>query len=285
MSSTTSGASPSDASSTSTTRGLIDVGARKGEHLLLARRSGSPRPAVAARRAPGTSRPHAPTRRFSVPRRAYMITFSRTVSDGKMPRPSGMWQMPRDARWNGLSCEMSSPSSTTRRSRTQQSGCHAQRGRLARAVGPEQRDHRRVGNDQRHVAQHRRVAVPADDVAELEHQMLPAGSVPIALSTSSEPRYAACTSSLARTSSGRAVEQRATEVEHVDVLADLHHQRHVVLDQQQTRPAFGHDPLQHRAEALGLGRVETRRRFVEQDDVEVAGQAARRARRVAVHLT
>ena len=40
-------------------------------------------------------------------------------------------------------------------------------------------------------------------------------------------------------------------------------------------PAVGDHVLQHLAEPLGLGRVESRRRLVEQDHVERAGEAAR----------
>ena len=42
-----------------------------------------------------------------------MTTFSFTVNDGKMPRPSGMWQMPCPTRRYGPSRVMSVPSSST----------------------------------------------------------------------------------------------------------------------------------------------------------------------------
>ncbi len=54
-------------------------------------------------------------------------------------------------------------------------------------------------------------------------------------------------------------------VEHVDAGADLHHQRHVVLDQQDAHP-FGRQLPEHLTEAMRLLRVETRARLVEQED-------------------
>src|SRR5579863_3782796 len=52
---------------------------------------------------------------------------------------------------------------------------------------------------------------------------------------------------------GRAAfEDQAAEVEHVDVGADLAHEGHVVLDQQDARAPLGHHPAQHVAEAHRL---------------------------------
>ena len=55
----------------------------------------------------------------------------------------------------------------------------------------------------------------------------------------------------------------APEVEHVDQVAHLHDEVHVVLDEQD-RHAFGRERTQQRAELVGLLLVETRRGLVEQ---------------------
>ena len=71
-----------------------------------------------------------------------------------------------------------------------------------------------------------------------------------AASTPSEPRYAAL-DDVARDHLGRgSLEQHPAEVEHVDAVAHLLHERHVVLDEQDPEPAFGDDVAQDLAELL-----------------------------------
>src|SRR5277367_2335466 len=64
--------------------------------------------------------------------------------------------------------------------------------------------------------------------------------------------------------SPRALEDKLTEVEHVDVLADLAHQCHVVLDQEDTDATLGDRAPKDLPEAPRLAAVEPRRWFVEQ---------------------
>ena len=51
---------------------------------------------------------------LEAPGGAWSSRFSRTLSDGKMLRPSMTWQMPRRARRLGLTAVTSLPSSSTR---------------------------------------------------------------------------------------------------------------------------------------------------------------------------
>ena len=64
------------------------------------------------------------------------------------------------------------------------------------------------------------------------------------------------------------------EVEDVEVVADGHDERHVVLDDEDAETAFGHDVLEDRPEHFGLVLVEAGRRFVEEQELEAAGQGA-----------
>ena len=82
------------------------------------------------------------------------------------------------------------------------------------------------------------------------------------------PRYARCTDGSAWISAGVPSRDDATEVEHADVRARLHHERHVVLDEQHAEPVGGELVQQH-AERVGLLLVEPRRRFVEQQHLRL----------------
>ena len=62
------------------------------------------------------------------------------------------------------------------------------------------------------------------------------------------------------------------EVQHVDVLANLAHKRHVVLDEEDAAAPVGHDGSQHLAEPLGLAAVQAGGGLVHQEHVERAGQ-------------
>jgi hypothetical protein len=68
------------------------------------------------------------------------------------------------------------------------------------------------------------------------------------------------------------LEDFLTEVHHVEVLADGHDQVHVVLNQQDTGPPVGDHPLQYGPETFGLFLVQTRRRLVEQQQLDWSGQ-------------
>ena len=80
------------------------------------------------------------------------------------------------------------------------------------------------------------------------------------------PRYASATSRLARMDAGSPSAMTLTEVEHVDVVAHVEHERDVVVDQQDARAGEADvaDPV---AEPLALGGVEAGRRLVEQEDL------------------
>ena len=105
-------------------------------------------------------------------------------------------------------------------------------GGLPRAIRTEECDHRGVGDRQRHATEHGGVAVAAHDGLQFEHQTDSIVSVERPASTSSDPRYAACTSSLDAHRGWGAVEQWSTEVHDVDVFTDLHHECHVVFDEE-----------------------------------------------------
>ncbi len=92
---------------------------------------------------------------------------------------------------------------------------------------------------------------------------------------SSSPRYAARTERATCDSCGCAFEDQSAEVEHIDVVADVHHECHVVLDKQDPEAALRYDARQYVAEVLRLAMVEAGGRFVEKKQVEVPGKAAR----------
>ena len=91
------------------------------------------------------------------------------------------------------------------------------------------------------------------------------------------PRYAAATSRFARISRRRALGERRALVEHVDAVADLHDQRHVVVDQQHAGAVL----VAHRADDRGeLGHLRLREaggRLVHQDEARLGRERARDA--------
>src|SRR5205809_8029437 len=68
-----------------------------------------------------------------------------------------------------------------------------------------------------------------------------------------------------------ALEERQAEVDDVDVVADLHDQRHVVLDQEDAGPPPGDDLPEDLTESLRLRAVEAGGRLVEEENLEVPG--------------
>ena len=107
MALTTSGASPSEASSTRTSFGFATY-ARTSASICC-----SPPlsvPAICDFRLPSTGKVSIARSKASrsCPFWTYNVRFSRTVSEGKMPRPSGMRHRPRRDRSYGLSRVMSS---------------------------------------------------------------------------------------------------------------------------------------------------------------------------------
>ena len=169
MRSTTSGASPSDTSSTGR-RGAGDVGPHHGEHLLLAPRQrarvlaepvaehGEARRAATSRAA--ASAPPVRLHGQVLPHRqrgedAAALGDVADAELGALARPQG-----RDV----VVVQQHHP-----RHGLQQPRRHPQQGRLAGAVGSEQRDDGAVGYHEVDGTQHDRVAVPAGDLLQLEH--------------------------------------------------------------------------------------------------------------------
>ena len=79
---------------------------------------------------------------------------------------------------------------------------------------------------------------------------------------------------MARISSGRALGERATLVEHVDPVADVHDQRHVVIDQQHARLVVVAHRADDRREFGHLRLGQTRGRLVEQHEARLGGERA-----------
>ena len=75
--------------------------------------------------------------------------------------------------------------------------------------------------------------------------------------------------------SRRALEDHLAEIEYIDVLADLTHQRHVVLNQEDADATLSDRAYQDLPEASRLHGVEPRGRFVEQEEIERPGKDAR----------
>ena len=73
---------------------------------------------------------------------------------------------------------------------------------------------------------------------------------------------------------GRAARDQHAEVEHVDLLAQVEHEVHVVVDHED-RDAAVADSAEALAEPLALHGVEPAGGFVEEDDARVADQGAR----------
>ena len=169
---------------------------RRGARPSGRRRRPGPGPASAARRR-SSSRPsgraarpsrgkastgpvEAALRRRGRPGRG---RFSRTVSEGKMPRPSGTWQTPR----GGQLVRAGRRSRRRRRAAAGPTSAAAARRRPAAAwscpapLGPSSATTDAVGHGERHVAQDGGLAVAGGDAVELEHQ-------PTTASTASEPR-------------------------------------------------------------------------------------------------
>ena len=70
---------------------------------------------------------------------------------------------------------------------------------------------------------------------------------------------------------------RPAAVEHVDALAEIHHQRHVVLDHQHAATVLGPDVEDELAQLVGLGRGQAGRRFVEQKETRIDRERAGKA--------
>ena len=132
---------------------------------------------------------------------------------------------------------------------------------------------------EREVAHGCDAAVGDVDAPKLQHRRL--GAHAVASCTALSPRYAAATSRLARISVGRSLGERRALVEHLDPVADVHDQRHVVVDQQHA----GVVVVAHRADDgrelghLGLG--EPGRRLVHQDEAAAPSRAPGRRRACA----
>ena len=63
--------------------------------------------------------------------------------------------------------------------------------------------------------------------------------------------------------SRRALEDQLSEVQHPDLIADLTDQRHVVFDDEDSRPSLRYHLGEDMSEVLGFGRVQTRGRFIQ----------------------
>ena len=154
----------------------------------------------------------------------------------------------------------------------EQAGRDAQQGGLTGPVRPEHGHHGARRDGQRDVAEHRVAAVTRLDPAQLQHRgylaIFGCAAGQLGAEVGGADRVAG-----AHVGRG-ALEDLGAEVQHVHVVADVHHQRHVVLHQEDADVPFRHDPGEYRAEAFSLRPVEAGRRLVEQQDVELPGQAA-----------
>ncbi len=110
--------------------------------------------------------------------------------------------------------------------------------RLAGAVRTEEGDDLSLGDVERHVAHHRELSVAGDEVAngeQLAQRAPPGGSTLDGVLSEVRAQHLRVAADLGR----RARCDEAAGVEHVDVVADREHERHVVVDEEQARPRRG----------------------------------------------
>src|SRR5215475_1594372 len=283
-----SGASPSDASSTSTTLGAV----RQARHSASICCSPPDRlPAVCRSRLLSGGNRSAASVRTSLVFLAvtWARMFSSTVSEGKMPRPSGSRQIP---------C------------RANRCGCWPDRFLPLNSTCPD------MGRT-KPLAVRSSVVLPAP-LGPSSATTCPGATARLTLRSTVVPPYPAVTESRVSTvgllfgvhggqlgadrqyravrcrsvryrlvtaagrlgdvlaqvggahgrgrvhARGRPLENQRAEVQHVHAVANLADERHVMLDDQDAEPALGHHRAQDRREGLGLVPVQARGRLVQQ---------------------
>ena len=229
-------------------RGIGGEPARHREHLLLAAARACPRAGAPFGRDAGSARTRSPrSRAVTGPVNVDMRRFSRTVRFGKIPLPSGTRQSPARASSSGRA-------PLTRRPATNRSpAVGAIRPHATFSVvdfpapfGPRIASDLAGGDDEVDAVHDFDAAVRGLDAAQLEQRRLDVGDGPASRLMSPpgcSPRYAASTASSVRIVLRVADRDDAAEVEHVDEVAHLHDEVHVVLDEQH-RDAFARERTQ-----------------------------------------
>ena len=143
-----------------------------------------------------------------------------------------------------------------------------QRRRLPRAVRADQPDDLAGRDAQREPADGRDAAVRDLEVAELERAHS---------RTADSPRYAAATSMFPRISLRRALGQRPALVEHLDPVADVHDQRHVVIDEEHAGVVLVADRAHDLGERRHLGLGQPGGRLVHEHEPRLGRERARDA--------
>ena len=165
------------------------------------------------------------------------------------------------------------------RVRREESGEREQQGGLARAVGAEERLDGAAFDGEVDVAERGGRVVAA---AESAHSSR-GGHEPAAAAVVDVPEVRLGDVAVGADRRGLAFGDDATEVEHVDVVAHVEHERDVVVDQEDAGAGDADvaDPV---AEPLALGGVEARGRFVEEEDLRVGRARAGDGHELALAL-
>ena len=71
---------------------------------------------------------------------------------------------------------------------------------------------------------------------------------------------------------GGSVRDQRAEVQHIDGVAEVQDEAHIVIDQQDRHPGVA-DPTQPLGQPEALRAVESRRRFVEEEEAGLTGQS------------
>ena len=138
----------------------------------------------------------------------------------------------------------------------------AQQRGLARAVGADQRHQFAAAHVQADPGQRGDAAVAAVQAVDFKH------------CAASVPQVRLDHARVAGDFGRRALGELAAVVEHEHVVRHFHHQPHVVLDQHD-RGAFGRQALDQRVDLARLGLVQSRRRFVQQQQFGLRAQRPR----------
>src|SRR5437588_9104898 len=241
ISSTTTGASPMETSSRSTTLGWVTYARASASICCWPPLSV---PAIWPSRCPRMGKTDVARSMASPiePEPAWRRMLSRTVSERKMPRPSGTWQMPARANSWGL-CPLRSFPSRVIRPRAGMSPDAARSSVVLPAP----------------LAPSRATTDPAGTTSETSRStvVVPYPAVRLHSSNTGEHSFFVGRGEVgARPQVGLdhhlagehlvhgSPEERLAEVEHVHVLADAAHQGHVVLDQEDADLALRHHPAQ-----------------------------------------
>ena len=151
---------------------------------------------------------------------------------------------------------------------------HPQRGRLPSPVRTEQRDQAAEGDAEIDAAQHGDGAVGGVHVSQLERGRAPSITTPSrnAPVTRSRLRGTRHERGIGTNLVGSAGRDHLAEVEHVDAVAHLHDQRHVVLHEEDRETVVVREPAQESLERLRLVVGLARCRLVEQEHARLDHQ-------------